>query len=104
MNSLDAKQWKRGKIHGSIAVNYRKEKTNRNSLDIFTELEENDIFKPTNYKRIKNSISNQERKAQKHIQKDTSKTCRIRDEVPHVVILDSDIDKIDQQLERSSFQ
>ena len=33
-------------------INYRKEKANRNSLETFIELVENDIFKPTNYKRI----------------------------------------------------
>ena len=75
-------------------------------MENFIELVENDIFKPTNYKRIKNNISNQERKALKHIQKRTSKTCRIRDKGSRFVVLDSDsyYDKIDHQLERSSFQ
>ena len=34
-------------------TNYRKEKTNINGLEIFTEFVEEDIFKPNNYKRIK---------------------------------------------------
>ena len=38
-------------------MNYQKEKTKINSLETFTELVENDIFKPDNYKRIKNNIS-----------------------------------------------
>ena len=37
----------------------------------FIGLVENDIFKPNNYKRIKNNISNQERNALKDIQKYT---------------------------------
>ena len=79
---------------------------NINSLGTFIELAENDIFKPANYKRIKNNISNQERKALKDIQKDTSKTFRIQDKGSRFVVLDSDsyIEKIDRQLERSSFQ
>ena len=55
-------------------INYRKEKTNINSLETFIELAENDIFKPNKYKKIKTNISNQERNALKDIQKDTSKT------------------------------
>ena len=60
-------------------INYRKEKTNKNTLETLIELVENDIFEPTNCKRTKNNISNHERKALKDIQKDTSKTCWIRD-------------------------
>ena len=86
-------------------INYRKEKKNIISLGTFIELVEN-IFKPMNYKRIKNNISNQERKALKDIQKDTSKTCFIQDKGSCFVVLDSGkyIEKIDCQLERSSFQ
>ena len=80
-------------------INYRKEKTNINSLEIFAELVENDIFKPNNYKRIKYDISNQERNTLKDKQKDTSKTCRIQDKGSRFVVLDSDsdIEKIDRQ-------
>ena len=40
------------------------------------------------------------------MKKDTSKTCRIQDKGSRFVVLDSDsyIEKIDRQLERSSFQ
>ena len=64
-------------------INYRKEKTNINSLATFIELVENDIFKPGNYKRIKNNISNQERNALKDIQKEHQKCVvyRIKDHV-----------------------
>ena len=86
-------------------INYRKEKTNINSLETFIELVENDIFKPTNYKKTKN-ISNHERKALKDIQKDTTKTCHIQSKWSHFAVLGSDsyIEKTDCQLERSSFQ
>ena len=86
-------------------INNRKEKTNINSLETFIDLVENDIFKSTNYKRIKNNISNQERKVLKEIQKDTSKTSFTGYRITFFV-LDSDsyIEKIDRQLERSSFQ
>ena len=46
-----------------------------NSLETFKEL----IFNSRNYRRIKNNISNQERKALKDVKIDTSKTCRIQD-------------------------
>ena len=87
-------------------INYQKEKTNINSLETFIELVENDIFKPDNYKRIKNNISNQERKALKDMQKYTSKPCCIQDKGSHFAVFDSDsyIEKIDCQFERSSFQ
>ena len=62
--------------------------------------------KSNNYKGIKNIISNQEKNALKDIQKDTWKTCRIQDKGSCFVVLDSHIyiEKIDRQLERSSFQ
>ena len=80
---------------------YRKEKTNINSLETFIELVQNDIFKLDNYKRIKNSISNQERNALKDIQKDKLKTCCIQDKGSRFVVLDSNsyIEKIGRQLE-----
>ena len=43
-------------------INYRKEKTNINSLETFRQLVEN-IFKPANYKRIKNNINNIRKKS-----------------------------------------
>ena len=87
-------------------IHYWKEKTNINSLETFIELVEDDIFKPHNYKIIKNNISNQERITLKDIQKDTSNTFRIQDKRSRFVVLDSNryIEKIDHQLERSSFK
>ena len=87
-------------------INYRKETTNINSLETFIELAEDDILKPNNNKRIKNNIINPERNAVKDIQKDISKRRRIQDKGSRFVILDSDsyLEKIDRQLERSSFQ
>ena len=84
-------------------INYRKEKTNINSLEIFIEPVE---FEPNNYKTIKNNNCNQERNALKYIQKDTSKARRIQDKGSHFVVLDSNsyIGKTDRQLERSSFK
>ena len=38
--------------------NCKKEKTNIYSLKTFIELAKNDIFKPSNYRRIKNNIRN----------------------------------------------
>ena len=70
-------------------MNCQKEKTNINSLENFTELVENDIFKPNNQKRIKNNISIQERNALKDIQRNTSKTCRTQDKGSRFVVLDS---------------
>ena len=73
-------------------------------MENFIELVENDIFKPTNYKRIKNN-SNQKRKPLKDIQKDTLKTCRIQDKGSCFVVLDSEsyIKKIDRDLQEVLF-
>ena len=38
----------------SSYINYRKEKTKMSSLETFIELIEKDIFKPENYRRIRN--------------------------------------------------
>ena len=61
---------------------------------MFIELIKNDILKPNNYRKIKSNISNQERKAQKYIQKDTSKTNSKQYKGSLFVALDSDIEKI----------
>ena len=50
-----------------------------NSLETFIELIEKDIFKPDNYRRIRNSISNEEKEALRNIQNDPSRTYRIQD-------------------------
>ena len=50
-------------------VNYRKDKTNINSLETFIELVENDIFKLDNYRRIKSNMTKEEREALKNIQR-----------------------------------
>ena len=86
-------------------VNYRKDKTNINSLETFIELVENDIFKPDNYRRIKSNITKEEREALKNIQRDSTRSYRIQDKGSRFVILDNDdyIEKIDYQLRRSSF-
>ena len=54
-------------------VNYRKGKTNINSLETFIELVENDVFKPDNYRRIKSNITKEERGALKNIQSDSTR-------------------------------
>ena len=48
-------------IHKQVNTNYQKEKANINKLETLIELVENDIFKLSNCKRIKNNMSNQER-------------------------------------------
>ena len=85
-------------------INYRKEKTNINSLETFVELVENDIFKPKNYRRIKNNISNQEKKRSEGHTKRHQKHGPIQDKGSRFVVLDSDnyIEKTDRKLERSS--
>ena len=85
-------------------VNYRKDKTNINSLETFIELVENDIFKPDNYRRIKSNITKEEREALKNIQRDSTWSHIIQDKVLRFFILDNDdyIEKIDYQLRKSS--
>ena len=86
-------------------VNYRKDKTNINSLETFIELVENGIFKPDNYRRIKSNFTKEEREALKNIQRDSTRSYRIQDKGSRFVILDNDdyIEKTDYQLRRSSF-
>ena len=86
-------------------VNYRKDKTNINSLETFIEFVEIDIFKPDNYRRFKSNITKEEREALKNIQRDSTRSYRIQDKDSQFVILDNDyyIEKIDDQLRRSSF-
>ena len=85
-------------------VNYRKDKTNINSLETFIELAENDIFKPDNYRPVKSSITKEDREALKNIKIDSTRSYRIQDKGSRFVILDNDdyIEKIDYQLRRSS--
>ena len=77
-----------------------------NSLETFIELNEKDIFKPDNYRRIRNNISKEEKVALRNIQNDPSRTYRIQDKCSRFVILNNDdyINKIDYQLGRSSFE
>ena len=86
-------------------VNYRKDKTNINSLETFIEFVENDNFKSDNYRWIKSNITKEEREALKNIKKDSARSYRIQDKGSRFVILDNDdyIEKIDYQLRRSSF-
>ena len=86
-------------------VNYRKDKTNINSLENFIDLTEDDIFKPDNYRRIKSNISKEEREALKNIQRDSARPYKTQDKGSRFVIVDNDdyIEKIDYQLRRSSF-
>ena len=86
-------------------VNYRKDKTNINSLETFIELAENDIFKPDNYRPVKSSITKEDREALKNIKIDSTRSYRIQDKGSRFVILDNDdyIEKTDYQLRRSSF-
>ena len=71
----------------------------------FTELVENDIFKPDNYWQFKNNITKEEREVLKNIQRDSTRSYRIQDKGSRFVILDNDdyIEKIDYQISRSSF-
>ena len=86
-------------------VNYRKDKTNINSLETFIELAENDIFKPDNYRPVKSSITKEDREALKNIKIDSTRSYRIQDKGSRFVILDNDdyIEKIDYQLKRTLF-
>ena len=86
-------------------VNYRKGKTNINSLETFIKLVENGIFKPDNYKRIKSNITKEEREALNNIKRDSTRSYRIQDKGSRFVILDNDdyIEKIDYHFRRSSF-
>ena len=60
----------------SSNANFRKEKTNISSLEAFIELVEKDLFKSSNYNKMKGSITTEERKALQTIQNDELRSCR----------------------------
>ena len=90
----------------SSNVNFRKEKTNISSLEAFIELVGKDLFKPSNYNKIKGNITTEERKALKTIQNDELRSYRLQDKGSRFVVLDNQdyVEKIDYQLGRSSFE
>lgn len=49
-------------------LNFRKEKTNINNSNSFTELVEKDLFNPSNCNKIKENTTTEERKALKTMQ------------------------------------
>ena len=59
-------------------------------METFLELIENNIFKPSNYRRVKSNISNQERTSLRCKQKDISKRYYIQVAGSHFAVLDSD--------------
>ena len=90
----------------STNVNFRKEKTKINSLEVFIELAEKDLFKPSNYNKIKGNITTEERKALNTIQNDELRSYRLQDKESRFVVLHKQdyVEKIDCQLQRSSFE
>ena len=76
------------------------------SLEAFIELVEKDLFKPSNYNKIKGNITTEERKALKTIQNDELRSYRLQDKGSRFVVLDNQdyVEKIDYQLGRSSFE
>ena len=90
----------------SSNVNFRIEKTNISSLEAFIELVEKDLFKPSNYSKIKGNITTEERKALQSIQNGELKSNRLQDKGSRVVALDNQNygEKTEYQLGRSSFE
>ena len=90
----------------SLNVNFRKEKTNISSLEAFIELVEKDLFKPSNYSKIKGNITTEERKALQSIQNGELKSNRLQDKGSRLVVLDNQdyVEKTEYQLGRSSFE
>ena len=87
----------------SSNVNFRKEKTNINSLGTFIELVEKHLFKPSNHNKIKRSVTTEKRKPLKTIQNGKLRSYRLQDKLLHFVILyyEGYIEKIDYQSGRS---
>ena len=90
----------------SLNVYFRKEKTNISSLEAFTELVEEDLFKSSNYSKIKGNITTEERKALKSIQNDKLRSHRLQGKGSRFVVLDNQgyVKKIEYQLGRSLFE
>ena len=76
------------------------------SLEAFIELVEKDLFKPSNYNKIKGNITTEERKALKTIQNDELRSYRLQNKGSRFVARDNQVyvEKIDYQLGRSSFE
>ena len=73
----------------SLNINFRREKTNVNSLETFIELVEKDLFKPCNYNKVKSNIIKEERNALKNIQHDELRSYRVQDKGSRFVVLDN---------------
>ena len=65
----------------SSNVNFRKEKTNMSSLEAFIEFVKKDLFKPSNYNKIKGNITTKERKAFKTTQNDRLRSYHLQDHI-----------------------
>ena len=59
------------------------------SLEAFIELLEKDLFKPSNYSKIKGNITTEERKALKSIQNDELRSYRLQDRGLRFVVLNN---------------
>ena len=87
----------------SSNVNFSKGKTNTSTLEAFTELVEEDLFKSSNYSHIKGNITTEERKALKSTQNDELRSYQLQDKGSRFVVLDNQdyVKKIEYQLGRS---
>ena len=59
-------------------INFKREKTNVNSLETFTELVEKDLFQPCNYNKVKRNITKEERNTLKNIHHDELRSYRVQ--------------------------
>ena len=75
------------------------------SLELFIEAMENDLFNPTNIRKPKNNLNNNEKIALKEIKSWGDKVIRVQDKGSRSVVLSNNDyeSKVQHQIERSSF-
>ena len=84
---------------------YRSKQSNNNSLELFIDTIEKEIFNPSNIRRTRNNLSKDEKTALKEIKSWEDKVIRVQDKGSRFVILNTDdyVEKVEHQINRSSF-
>ena len=91
--------------HARYTPLYRAKETNINSLELFIENIEKDIFDTAAVRNVRPNISKEEKEALKEIRSWNNQTVRVQDKGSRFVILDNNDyeQKIQTQIDRSSF-
>ena len=84
---------------------YKSKQSNNNSLELFIDNIEKEIFNQQNIRKTRNNFHKDEKVALKEIKSWKDKVIRVQDKSSHFVVLNSCdyIEKVEHQINRSSF-